>query len=358
VVVEAGRPFVKGLGFSAHGGLDKIGWVDVPVPTPGPDEVRIRVRAAAFNRLDRFVLEGIPGLHVPLPHLVGSDASGAVDSVGEAVSDVAVGAEVLVNPGLWDGTCEYCLQGQESLCRNYRIMGEHTQGSATEFVVLPRRNVHVKPPLWSWAQAAAAPLVFQTAWRALRTVAETRPGETVAIIGAGGAVAPAAIQVARLLGGRVVVVGRNAGKVEKAVALGAEAGLVASPEQPHDKLLWEWSDKRGVDVIFDSSGRATVPRSLRALARGGRLVVIGPGGDDAKVEIDLRTLYWRQGSVRGSTMASRAEFDAVYAELVRGHLTPVVDSEWEWDRAVEAFGRLSAPEVFGKVVLRTSPSGS
>ena len=348
---------MKGLGFSAHGGVDNVGWVEVPPVEPGPDEVRVRVHAAAFNRLDRFVLEGIPGVPVTLPHVLGSDASGVVDRVGDGVSGVVPGAEVLVNPGIWDGTCEYCTVGQEAFCRNYRILGEHTQGSATEFVVVPQRNIYAKPPMWSWAQAAAAPLVFQTAWRALRTVGEVHPGETVAIIGAGGAVAPAAIQVAHRLGGRVVVVGRSAEKVERAVALGAEAGLVATAEKPHDRLLWEWSNKRGIDVIFDSAGTGTVPRSLRALARGGRLVVIG-ATEGPKVELDLRTLFWRQASIRGSTMASRAEFDAVYAELLGGRLRPVVDSEWEWNRGVEAFQRLGSPDVFGKVVLRTpEPSG-
>lgn len=346
---------MRGLGFSAHGGADRVGWVDVPAPEPGPGDVRIHVRAAAFNRLDRFVLEGIPGVAIELPHVLGSDAAGVVDGIGPGVTDLSAGAEVLVNPGLWDGTCEYCRGRQESLCRNYRILGEHTQGSATEYVVVPRRNVHPKPQGWSWAEAAAAPLVFQTAWRALRTIAEVRPGETVAIIGAGGAVAPAAVQVARRLGGRVVVVGRDESKVSRALALGAEAGLVSTPEKPHDRLLWEWSDKRGIDVIFDSAGAATVPRSVRALARGGRLVVVG-ATSGGKVELDLRTLFWRQGSIRGSTMASRSEFDAVYAELAGGHLTPVVDSEWEWDRGVEAYRRLGAPDTFGKVVLHTAPA--
>jgi NADPH:quinone reductase-like Zn-dependent oxidoreductase len=348
---------MRGLGISAHGGVDQVGWVEIPAPGPGAGEVRIQVRAAAFNRLDRFVVQGIPGVLVELPHVLGSDAAGVVDLLGDGVSDIAVGAEVLVNPGLWDATCEYCQIGQESLCRNYRILGEHTQGSATRFIVMPRRNLYPKPSAWSWAQAAAAPLVFQTAWRALKTVGQVRPGETVAVIGAGGAVAPAAIQVAHQLGGRVVVVGRSAAKVERATALGAEAGLVISADQPHDKLLWEWSNKRGIDVIFDSVGAETVPRSIRALARGGRVVVVG-ATEGPKVELDLRTLFWRQGSIRGSTMSSRSEFDEVYSELLRGHLRPVVDSEWEFDRGVDAFRRLAEPDVFGKVVLQSPAPGA
>jgi NADPH:quinone reductase-like Zn-dependent oxidoreductase len=344
---------VKGLGITAHGGVDQVGWVQIPAPVPGPEEVRVRVHAAAFNRLDRFVVQGIPGVPIELPHVIGSDAAGVVDQSGEGVTDVLAGTEVLLNPGLWDGTCEYCRIGQESLCRTYRILGEHTQGSATEYIVMPRRNVYPKPPGWSWGQAAAAPLVFQTAWRALKTIGQVRPGETVAVVGAGGALAPAVIQVGRQLGGRVVVVGRSATKVERAVALGAEAGLVITPEKSHDKLLWDWSNKRGIDVIFDSAGTETVPRSVRALARGGRVVVVG-ATEGAKVELDLRTLFWRQGSIRGSTMSSRSEFDEVYAELARGHLKPVLDSEWEFDRGVEAFRRLGEPDVFGKVVLRTT----
>ncbi len=346
---------MKGLGFLAHGGLDQVSWVDRPEPVPGPGEVRIRVRAAAFNRLDRFVLAGIPGVPIELPHILGSDAAGVVDVLGPGVSEVAPGAEVLVNPGMWDGTCEYCLAGQESLCRNYRILGEHTQGSATEFVVVPERNVRAKPPVWSWAQAAAAPLVFETAWRALKTVAQLRAGETVAVIGAGGAVAPAAIQIARSLGGRVVVVGRSQAKVDRALALGAEAGLVATSEKPLDRLLWDWSQKRGVDVIFDSAGSPTVGRSIRALARGGRVVVIG-ASEGPQVEVDLRTLFWRQASLRGSTMANRSEFDDVYTELVRGTLQPVIDSEWSWAQGIDAVHRLTSPEVFGKVVLK-GPDG-
>jgi NADPH:quinone reductase-like Zn-dependent oxidoreductase len=355
VALEAGRVGVKGLGFASHGGLDRIGWIDIPAPEPGPGEVRIRVRAAAFNRLDRFVLEGIPGVPIDLPHVVGSDASGLVDRIGNGVTDLKAGDPVLVNPGLWDGTCEYCRAGQESMCRDYRILGEHTQGAATEFVVVPRRNVHPKPAHWSWAEAAAAPLVFQTAWRALRTVGAVRAGETVAIVGAGGAVSPAAVQVAHLLGGRVVVVGRDATTVERAVALGAEAGLVATADRPHDKLLWEWSGKRGIDLIFDSAGAATVPRSIRALARGGRVVVVGATAG-AKVELDLRTLFWRQASIRGSTMASATEFGQVLAELAVGHLHPVLDSVWEWDRGAEAFGRLGATGTFGKVALQGPPA--
>ncbi len=341
---------MKGFGFREHGGPDRLAYVEVPTPTTGPGEVRVRLRAAGFNRLDRFVLAGLPGVPIARPHVLGSDGAGVVESLGEGVEDLRVGERVLLNPGLWDGTCDACRAGLEAMCRQYRIVGEHTQGTVGEFVVVPRRNVHPLPERLSMVEGAAAPLVFQTVWRALRTVGGLVAGERVAVIGAGGGTTTAAIQVARYLGGRVAVVSRSAGKAERARRLGAEAAFVASDERPIDRLLWEWSDKRGVDLVFDSAGAATVPRSVKALARGGRVVVIG-ATTGPLVEVDLRTLFWRQASIRGSTMAGRAEFDDVLRVLARGELRPVLDSEWPYARAGEAFQRLESPELFGKVVV-------
>ncbi|MCI4319302.1 MAG: zinc-binding dehydrogenase [Thermoplasmata archaeon] len=345
---------MKGLGFREHGGLDRVEIVDIPTPVPGPNEVRIRVQASAFNRLDRFTLEGIPGVPIERPHILGSDGAGTVDAVGDRVFDLTPGARVLLNPGLSDGTCTACRAGQESLCRSFRIVGEHTQGTATEFVVVPRSNVYPIPPAMSFGEAAAFPLVFQTAYRALRTVGELRTGERVAIIGAGGGVATAAIQIAKAAGARVAVTTRSAEKGEKARKLGADAVLVEEAGTSLDRRLWAWSEKEGVDVIFDSVGLVTVPRTLRALARGGRLVIIGATSGPI-VEVDLRTVFWRQASIRGSTMASRKEFEAVLAELAHGTVRPVIDHEFAWDQGAEALARMEAPDLFGKVVLRTAP---
>jgi NADPH:quinone reductase-like Zn-dependent oxidoreductase len=343
-----------GLGFREHGGLDRLELVDVPVPEPGATEVRIRLEACAFNRLDRFVLEGIPGVPIERPHILGSDGAGTVDRCGDRVFDLSPGARVLLNPGLSDGTCPACRAGQESLCRKFRIVGEHTQGTATEFVVVPRANVYPIPPALSFGEAAAFPLVFQTAYRALRTVGELRAGERVAIIGSGGGVATAAIQIAKATGARVAVTTRSAEKGERARRLGADDVLVLNDSDPLDRALWAWSQKEGVDVILDSVGVLTIPRTLRSLARGGRLVVIGATSGPV-VEIDLRTLFWRQASIRGSTMANRREFEAVLAEVAHGTVRPVIDHEFAWSEALDAFRRTEAPDLFGKVVLRTRP---
>jgi NADPH:quinone reductase-like Zn-dependent oxidoreductase len=348
---------MRGFGFAEHGGYDRLGSVEIPEPEPGPADVRIRIRAAGFNRLDRFTLEGIPGVAVERPHVLGSDGSGVVDKVGSEVRGLPLGTKVLLNPGLWDGTCDACRAGREALCRNYRILGEHTQGTATAFAVMPARNVHPLPERLSFVEGAAVPLVFMTAWRALKTVAEVAPGERVAIIGAGGGAPTAALQVAKLLGARVAVASRSPAKAERARALGADEVLTFDDEHPLDRVLWQWSEKKGVDVVFDSVGTPTFARSVRALARAGRLVVIGATGGP-NVEIDVRTLFWRQASIRGSTMAGPREFEEVLGHLAAGRLKPVVDSVHPLERAMEAFRRFDAPDLFGKVVLSLPESGA
>ncbi len=341
---------MRGFGFAEHGGLDRLSFVEVPEPVPGPGEVRVRVRAAAFNHLDRFTLEGMPGVPVERPHVLGSDGAGTVEALGEGVSGWSRGEEVLLNPAIWDGTCEACLARQESYCRNFRILGEHTQGSATTLVVVPARNVHRRPERLSWAEAAAVPLVFQTAWRALHTVGGLRAGDQLALVGAGGGVTTAAVQVGKLLGARVVVASRSRSKESAVRALGADDFVPFDADHPLDKVLWPASSKKGFDVILDSVGAPTLPRSVRALARGGRAVVIGATGGPT-VEVDVRTLFWRQGSIRGSTMADAAEFTEVLGHLAAGRLHAVIDSTRPLEEAVAAFQRLEAPDLFGKVVL-------
>ena len=345
---------MRGFGFAQHGGLDRLTFVEVPAPVPGPDEVRVRIRAAAFNHLDRFTLEGIPGVSITVPHVLGSDGAGEVDRLGDGVSDLEIGAKVLLNPGMWDGSCAACRSGQEALCRNYRILGEHTQGTATQFAVVPRRNVHPLPERMSFVEGAAAPLVFLTAWRALTTVGNVRPGDRVAVVGAGGGISTAAVQVAKLLGASVAVVSRSSEKEAKVRALGADAFLPFSEARPMDRVLWEWSEKNGVDVILDSVGTPTLSKSIRSLARAGRVVVIGATAGPT-VELDLRTLFWRQASVRGSTMSSAREFREVYDHLAAGRLRAVVDSAVPFEEAASGFGRFDAPDLFGKIVVRDPP---
>ncbi len=342
---------MKAFGFLEHGGPDRLQPLELEAPTPGPGEVRIRLRAAGLNRLDRFVLAGIPGVPIERPHALGSDGAGTVDQLGPGAIGRAVGDRVLINPGLWDGTCDACRAGQEALCRQYRIVGEHTQGTAAEFVVVPARNVHPLPDGFSFEEGAAAPLVYQTAWRALLTVGSLAPGERVAIVGAGGGTSLAALQIAKWRGAQTVVVTRSAAKAERARSAGADEAIVLDDAHPLDKALWSWTEKRGVDLIFDSVGKATLARSVKALARGGRVVVIG-ATTGPEVEIDLRTLFWRQASIRGSTMASAGEFADMYRELGRGAFRPIVDRVFDLADGVAAFRHFESEDLFGKVVLR------
>jgi NADPH:quinone reductase-like Zn-dependent oxidoreductase len=341
---------LRAFGFREHGDLDRLEHFELPEPEPGSGEVRVRLRAAGLNRLDRFVLAGIPGVPIERPHALGSDGAGIVDRVGPGVDRLRPGERVAINPGLWDGSCDACRAGHEALCRQYRIVGEHTQGTATELVVVPERNIHALPAGSSFEEGAAAPLVYQTAWRALLTVGALEPGESVAIVGAGGGTSLAALQIARWRRAKTLVVTRSAIKAERARALGADEVLVLDDDHPLDRVLWSWSGKRGVDVIFDSVGRATLPRSVKALARGGRLIVIG-ATTGPTAEIDLRTLFWRQASIRGSTMASAAEFAAMYRELSAGSFRPVVDRVFPLSDAAAAFRHFESDELFGKVVL-------
>lgn len=341
---------MRGFGFAEHGGYDRLQFVEIPEPEPGPDEVRIRVRAAAFNRLDRFTLAGIPGVTVERPHVLGSDGAGLVDRVGSSVSDLREGARVLLNPGLWDGTCDACRAGDEALCRNYRIVGEHTQGTATTFVVVPRRNVHPLVDRLSFFEGAAVPLVFLTAWRALKSVGAVTSGNRVVIVGAGGGVSTAAVQVAKVLGATVAVASHSAAKADRVRALGADEFLLFDDDHPLDRVLWQWSEKRGVDVILDSVGTPTLGRSVRALGRAGRVVVIGATAGPT-AEIDLRTLFWRQASIRGSTMAGAREFEEVLDLINAGRLRAVIDSVVPLERAAEGLRRFDSPDLFGKLVV-------
>ena len=345
---------MRGFGFAEHGGVERLRFVEVPDPEPGPGEVRLRLRAAAFNRLDRFTLAGIPGVTVALPHILGSDGAGIVDRVGPEVAGARAGDSVLLNPGMWDGTCPACAAGHESLCRYYRIVGEHTQGTAAGYVVVPERSIHPRPPRLSWTEAAAVPLVFQTAWRAIVTTGAVHPGERLAVVGSGGGVVPAVIQIGKLRGARVVVAARSRTKEAGARALGADDFVVFDADHPLDRVLWGASEKQGFDVVFDSVGAPTLPRSVRALARGGRVVVIGATAGGV-AEIDVRTLFWRQASIRGSTMADAAEFREVLGHLAAGRLRPVIDSVHPFEEAETAFRRFDAPDLLGKIVVTLPP---
>jgi len=344
---------MRALALDGVGGPDRLAIRDLPAPElANPEDVRIRVRAAGLNRLDLFVADGLPGVEYHFPHVVGSDAAGVVDAIGPAVRSVAPGDRVMINPGLSCGTCQACVDGEDALCRSFRVIGEHVPGTIAELIVVPESNVARVPAGMGWHQAAAFSLVTLTAWRMLTSRAQLKPAEAALIWGIGGGVAQASLQVAKLLGAYAIVTSGSAAKLEAARALGADATL----DHTRDDVVAEvkrLTAGRGADVVVDSVGERTWPLSLRALKRGGRLVICG-ATTGPKVELDLRRLFWHQWTFLGSTMGSRRE----YSEIVRlaglGRLWPIIDRVVPLERAVDAVARLAASEQFGKLVIEVT----
>ena len=335
--------------FEEHGGPDVMKVDDRPDPRAGPGQVVVRVEAVALNHLDLWVRRGLPGLDVDLPFIGGSDVAGFVEEVGEGVDGWETGDRVIVNPGLWCGRCEWCARGEHSLCDEYGILGEHVDGGAAERVAVPARNLFEIPEDFPYEEAAAVPLVFQTAWRALKTRAGLRAGESVLITGASGGVSTAAVQIARLSGARVFAVTSGPDKVERVRELGADV-VIDRMEEDFSSVVWEETGKRGVDVVLDSVGEAIWEDCVRCLAKRGRLVTYGAttGPDGA---LDIRRMFWKQIEVMGSTMGGQAEFEEVMGLVFSGRLEPVIDVAWPLERIADAHERLEAGEQFGKVVL-------
>ncbi len=341
---------MKAAHFLEHGDIDRILFGDLPDPVPGSGEVRIRLRAAALNHLDLFVRNGIPGITLPMPHVMGSDGAGVVDAVGPGVTRRKPGDEVVLNPGIHCGTCEFCLRGDHSLCVTFHLLGEHVRGTFAEYVVAPEINAYPKPGGLSWEESAAFPLTFLTAWRMLVTRAQAKPGETILIVGIGGGVSLAALAIAKMLGLTAFVTSGSAEKIRRSKEMGAVDGI------DHGKVdfsreIRKMTGKRGVDLVVDSVGKATWRKSIASLARGGRLLTCGattgPDPDE-----DIARIFWNQLSVMGSTMGSHAEFAAMLRMVQAGTVRPVVDSVFPLSGAKEALRRLEKGKQFGKIVLR------
>jgi len=338
---------MKAVFFTAHGGNEVLQYGERPTPEPGPGEVRIAIRAAALNHLDIFVRNGIPD--VPLPQISGADGAGIVDALGSGVSEIAVGDRVLIQPGLFCGACEFCRAGEQSLCVTFRILGEHTAGTFAEQVVVPARNVFRIPEGLSFVEAAAFPLVYQTAWRMIVGRGAVRPGETVLIHGVGGGAAGAALQIARLAGARVIATTSGENKIRWAREAGAEL-VIDYRKEDVARAVRTHTGKRGVDLIIDSVGEATWMTSLRSAAKGGRIVTCGAtSGPNPKEEI--RLIFWKQLSILGSTMANDREFRTLLRMVESGRLRPHIHRVYPFSDARSAYALMEEGEQLGKIVL-------
>jgi NADPH:quinone reductase-like Zn-dependent oxidoreductase len=344
---------MRAVTIRAYGGPEQVRVEDVERPAlRESDDVIVAVRAAALNRLDLFVLGGLPGVTHTFPWILGGDGAGVVEAVGDRVTRVRPGDRVLLNPGLSCGRCDFCRDGEHSLCDTYGLLGEHHPGTLAEATRVPQANCYPVPEAVSWEEAAAFPLTFLTAWRLLVTKARLQPGETVFIWGIGGGVALAALAIARLIGARIIATSSSDAKLERARTLGAHH-LVNHATQDVVKEVRAITARRGADVVVDSVGERTWPTSLRVIARTGRLVTCG-GTTGPMVTTDVRRLYWHQYTIMGSTMGNRREFEAIVRLLARGQLRPVVDEVVPLERAPQAFERMARGEQFGKLVVRVA----
>ena len=346
---------MRALALTQVGGLEYLAALDLPAPRiTADDDVLIRVRCAALNHLDLFLTEGVKGITLSFPHIVGTDGAGVVDAVGPAVGSVGPGDRVTINPGICCGECEVCRAGEDPCCRTYQILGEHRPGTAAELVLVPERNTHRIPDSMSWEVAAAFPLSTLTAWRMLTTRAGLRPNETVLVWGIGGGVAMAALQIGKHLGARVIVTSSSDRKLEKARELGADVTFNHA-ERPAADIARDVRKLTGAgaDVVVDSVGESTWEASLRALRPGGRLVTCG-ATTGAEVPLDIRRLFWFQWSLLGSTMGSRREFAEVLALVLAGKFQPVIDSVVPLEQGRAAYERMARGEQLGKLVLEVS----
>ncbi|HVH30443.1 MAG TPA: zinc-binding dehydrogenase, partial [bacterium] len=340
---------MKAIVYTQHGGREVVRMQEMSTPFVGPGEVLVRVRAAALNHIDLWVRQGLPRLRLSFPHIPGADAAGVVESVGAAVTRVRPGEEVMLSPGVSCGVCQYCVAGQDNLCDRNSILGEHRHGTYAEFVSVPEANILPKPSHLTFEDAASMPLVFLTAWNMLVTNARLRVGETVLIWGAGSGVGSAGIQIAKLFGARVIVVAGSRWKVDKAAALGADAGIDYGEADVLEEVR-RLTGKRGVDVVFDHVGAATWQTSIKALMKGGRLVTCGATAG-AEAPTDLRYVFGRRLSIYGTWMGSKGELYDLMRAVEAGRLRPVVYQVFPWEEAVHAQDVMERSEHFGKLVL-------
>ena len=340
---------MKAIRFQQHGGPEVLKYADAPDPVVRPNEVLVRVRACALNHLDLFVRQGIPGVPIPLPHIPGSDVAGEIAQIGGEVSTVRVGQKVVLAPGITCGKCAACLAGLDNRCRQFTNLGYMIDGGCAELVSAPEVNCLPFPENLSFEQAAAVPLVFQTAWHMLVGRAELQPGEDVLILGAGSGVGSAAIQIAKFFGARVITTAGTDEKLAKARELGADHVINHKSQKIREEVR-RITGKRGVDVVFEHVGTATWDDSLASLAPSGRLVTCGATtGYDAKV--DLRFLFSRQLSLLGSYMGTKSELRTVMKLVAEGRLKPIVDRVFPLAEAAAAHAYLESGAQFGKVVL-------
>jgi len=324
-------------------GPESFSFEDIETPEPGPGEVRVRLRASALNHLDLWVSMGLPAPH-HFPHIAGGDGAGVIDAVGPEVSGWSVGDEVVINPSMACGECAPCRRGESPFCESYGVLGEHMNGTLTEQIVIPARNVVAKPRNLTWDEAAAYGLASGTAYRMLER-ARLHEGDNLLIIGVGGGVAVMGLLLGRALGADVYVTSRDPEKLARAQELGALGGFDSAGE-----FSKEMKAVGGADVILESVGPATWNQSFRSLKPGGRITVCGSTSGN-KVEVTMPVLFFKQLEIIGSTMFTYDQFDTVTDMMASGNIHPVVDSVTPFEDLPAALAKMESGGQFGKLVI-------
>jgi NADPH:quinone reductase-like Zn-dependent oxidoreductase len=340
---------MKAIRFHEHGGPEVLKYEDAPDPVIQANEVLVRVKACALNHLDIWLREGATSWELELPHIVGSDIAGEVVEVGALVKRVKVGDRVLLAPGISCGQCEMCWDGLDSACRDFTLFGVMVDGGYAELAKSPEMNVIPIPGDLSFDEAAAVPLVFETAWHMLMTRAQLKAGEDVLVIGAGSGVGSAAIQLAKFVGARVIAVAGSDAKLEKARALGADEGINHAKQSIAAEVK-RLTAKRGVDVVVEHVGQAVWEACFNSLATYGRFVTCGvTSGEDVK--LNLRLLYGRQRTLLGSFMGGKGELMDVLKLIGARKLKAVIDSTFPLSEAAAAQKKMESRDLFGKILL-------
>ena len=344
---------MKAIRIHAHGGVDQLRYEHAPDPEiTSPREVIVKLEAAALNHIDIWVRMGTTGMWIPMPHILGADGAGIVVDVGTEVRSVHAGEKVCLYSFTGCGECEFCLSDRDFMCIRVRSLGERLDGTYAQYIKVLPENCFPIPLYMTFAEAAAFPLVFVTLWRMLVTNARLQAGESLLIIGIGGGVASAALQVAKRIGARVIVTSGSDEKLERAKALGADHGINHRRKNFAEevKLL---TDNRGVDVVLDSVAGEVWQKSLHSLAHGGRLVTCGAtaGGEPND---DLNALVSKELKIYGSTLGSREDFRRLLSFLDATQIHPIIDRKFSLNEAREAQRRMEEARQFGKILLQIS----
>ena len=341
---------MKAVVFKQHGGPEVLEYAEAPDPTIKANEVLVEVKACALNHLDVWARGGLPGIDIPMPHILGNDIAGVVREAGSLASWVRAGDEVMLQPGVSCGHCAECLAGRDNLCREYDVLGYRRDGGYAQFVAAPAANVIPKPKGLGWEEAAALPLVTLTAWHMLVTRAKVEPGEDMLIHAAGSGVGSIGIQVAKLLGARVIATAGSDDKLAKAKELGADE-VVNYTSDDWPKEVKRLTDRKGVDVVFEHTGAATWPGSIASLKTNGRLVTCGATSGYA-AQTDLRQVFYKHLTILGSFMGSKAELLAAMQFIENGKIRAVVDQTLPLGEARRAHELMEDRAQFGKLVLK------